>query len=87
MCMIFKVKENLESTLRHNNEIREEERVRMDAMREEESVRMAQNTIIVLSDEESDSGRREIPITSYQFIQNIKLKTNMVHDLSRQMKI
>ena len=85
--MIIKVKENLESTLRHNNEIREEERVRMDAMREEESVRMAQNTIIVLSDEESDSGRREIPITSYQFIQNIKLKTNMVHDLSRQMKI
>ena len=59
----------------------------MDAMREDERVRMAQNTIIVLSDEESDSGRREIPITSYQFIQNLKREPNMVHELSRQIKI
>ena len=77
----------MESTLRHNCEIREEERVRMDAMREEERVHMVQNTIIILSDDESDSERREIPITSDLFIQNIKHKPNMVHDLSRQMKI
>ena len=49
--MINKAKENLESTLRHNDEIREEERVRMDAMREEERVRMAHNDIIILSDD------------------------------------
>ena len=35
MRMIIEAKENLEITLRHNDEIREEERVRMDAMREE----------------------------------------------------
>ena len=32
----------------------------MDAMMEEERVRMAHNDIIVLSDDEYDSGRREI---------------------------
>ena len=32
-----------------------------DAMREQESVRMAQNYIIISSDDESDSGIREIP--------------------------
>ena len=40
----------------------------MDAIREEERVRMAQNTIIISSDDESDSGRRQIPpkpVTSY----------------------
>ena len=51
----------MESTLSKNYEITEEERVRMDAMREEESVRMAQNYIIISSDDESDSGIREIP--------------------------
>ena len=48
--------------------MREEELVRMDATREEEHVRMAQNAIIISSDDESDSGRREIPskpVTSY----------------------
>ena len=50
----------MESTLSKNYEITEEERVRMDAMREEESVRMAQNYIIISSDDESDSGIREI---------------------------
>ena len=54
MCMIIEAKENLEITLRHNDEIREEERVCMDAMREEERVRMAQNAIIIFSDDESD---------------------------------
>ena len=54
-------KEELESTLRHINEIREEERVQMNSTREEECVRMAQNAIIILSDDESDSGRRLIP--------------------------
>ena len=34
MRMIIEAKENLESTLRHNDEIMEEERVRMDAMSE-----------------------------------------------------
>ena len=33
MCMIIEANENLESTLRHNDEIREEECVRMDSMR------------------------------------------------------
>ena len=33
----------------------------MDEMREEERVRMAQNAIIILSDDESDSGRSKIP--------------------------
>ena len=33
----------------------------MDVMREEERVHIAQNAIIILSDDESDSGRREIP--------------------------
>ena len=33
----------------------------MDAMREEERVHMEYNTIIISSDDESDSGRREIP--------------------------
>ena len=35
MHMIIKANENLESTLRHNDKIREEERIRMYAMREE----------------------------------------------------
>ena len=71
MKVINEDKEELENTLRHNNEIRGEERVRMHAMREEECVRLAQNTIIILSessssddsletssDESSGSGRR-----------------------------
>ena len=45
MRMIIEAKENLESTLRHNNEIREEGRVGMYAMREEERFRMAHNSI------------------------------------------
>ena len=61
MKIINEAKEELESTLRHNDEIKEEERVRMDAIREEERVRMAQNTIIISSDDKSDSKRREIP--------------------------
>ena len=79
--MIIKAKENLESTLRHYDEIREEERVCMDAMREEERVRMAHNATIILSDDESDSRRREVPITSDPFIHNLKCKPNMFHDL------
>ena len=59
--MINEVKEELESTLRHNDEIREEKCACMDEMREEEFVCMAQNAIINLSDDEYDSGRREIP--------------------------
>ena len=59
--MINEAKEKLEITLRHNDEIRKEERVCINAMREEERVRMAQNAIITLSDDESDSGRRERP--------------------------
>ena len=51
----------MESTLRHNDEIGEEERVCMDATREEERERMEQNDIIISSDKESDSGRRKIP--------------------------
>ena len=52
--IINKAKEESESTLCHNDEIR-------DAMREEERVCMAHNAIIISSDDESDSGRREIP--------------------------
>ena len=59
MKMINEAKEKLESTLRHNDEIREEELVRMDAMREEECVRMAQNATIILSDEKYDSGKKK----------------------------
>ena len=51
----------MENTLRHNYAIREEERVRMDEMNEEERVRMAHNYIIIFSDNKSDSGRRKIP--------------------------
>ena len=87
MRMIIEAKGNLESVLRHNYEIREEERVRMDEIREEERVRMEQNDIIIFYDDESDSGIMEIPITSDPFIQNLKCKINMVHDLSRQMKL
>ena len=61
MKMINKGKEELESALPHNDETREEERICMDAMREEERVRMAQNAIIILSDDKYNSGRREIP--------------------------
>ena len=57
MCTIIEAKENLESTLRHNDGIREEERVRMDTMRVEERVRMTHNYIILFSDNKSDSGR------------------------------
>ena len=69
--MINEAKEELEKTFRHNYAIRGEECVRMDAMREEEHVHMAHNTIIILyvffyldasletsSDEKYGSGRR-----------------------------
>ena len=58
--MINDAKGELESTLRHNDEIREEKHVRMDPMRKEERVQMAHNAIIFSSDDESDPGRREI---------------------------
>ena len=58
MKMINEGKEEFESTLRHNGEIIEEECFRMDAMREEELVRMAHNYIIILPDDDPDSGRR-----------------------------
>ena len=66
--MINKVWEYLESTLSHNDKIMEEERVGMDATMEEERVCMAQNTIIIQSDEKYDSVRRKIiskPVRSY----------------------
>ena len=50
MQMITEYKEELGDTLRHNDAMREEERVRMDATREKERVRMAHNTIIIPSD-------------------------------------
>ena len=87
MRMVIQAEENLVITLRNNDEIWEEECVRMDEMREEERVLMAQNAIIFLSDDEPYLGRREIPITSDPFIHNLKHKPNMVHDLSRQLKI
>ena len=46
MKMINEAKEELESTLRHNDEKREEELVCMDETREEVRLRMAQNAII-----------------------------------------
>ena len=61
MKMIKEAKEHLVSTLRHNDKMREEECVRINAMREEERVHMAHNAIIILSDKEYDSGRRQIP--------------------------
>ena len=62
MKMINEAKEELENTLRHNDAIREEERVRTNATREEERVRMAHNTIIILSKSASSDGSLE---TSY----------------------
>ena len=62
--MINEAKEELKNTLLHNDSIREEERVRMDVMREEERVCTAQNAIIIFSHDESDSGRRQIPPSS-----------------------
>ena len=74
MKMINEAKEELENTLRHNDAIREEERDCMDEIREQERVRMAQNTIIIFSEssssddaleklsvESSGSGGRQIP--------------------------
>ena len=49
MKIINEDKEELEITLHHNDEIREEEH--MDATREEERVCMAQNAVIILSDD------------------------------------
>ena len=67
MCMIVEAREHLESTLRQNYEMREEQRVHMVAMGEEERVRMAQNAINFFSDVVSDLGRKEViskPVTS-----------------------
>ena len=47
----------MENTTHNNNAIREEERVSMDATREEELVHMAQNAIRISSDDKSDPGR------------------------------
>ena len=49
MQMINESKEELGETLRHNDAMIEEECVRMDARREQERVRMAQNTVIIYS--------------------------------------
>ena len=54
MKMINEAKEELENTLRHHYAIREEERVCMDATREEKCVHMAHNAIIISSDDEYD---------------------------------
>ena len=59
--LINEANEELEITLGHNDEIKEEERVRLDEMSEEDLVRMTQNAIIILSDEKYDSGRRQMP--------------------------
>ena len=59
----------------------------MDAMSEEERVCMPYNAIIILSDDEYDSGRRETPINSDPFIHNLKRKPMMVHDMSRKNNI
>ena len=74
MQMINEANEELEYTLLHNDKMRKEQHVRMDAIMEEEHVRMAQNTIIISSESSSsddsletssddsyDSGRRQIP--------------------------
>ena len=58
MIMINQTKEELGGTLRNNDAMRNQECVRMDAMKEEEHARMSQKSIIVLSDDEYDSGRR-----------------------------
>ena len=50
----------MENILRHNDAIREEERVCMYAAREEELVRKAQNTIIILSESLSSNESLEI---------------------------
>ena len=64
----------MEDTFCHNDAISEEERFRVDATREEDHVRMAQNIILIssessssddslekYSDDSSDSGTRKIP--------------------------
>ena len=84
----------MENTLNHNDAIRKEEYVRMGVMREEERVRMEQNTIIILSEssssddlwdtlsiESSGSGRSQI--TTKTVISSNKSSTFCPH--SRQM--
>ena len=74
MQMITKAKEELDGKFRHNDEMREEERVHMDEVRDEERVIMAQSTIIISSEssalddsletssfESSDAGKWQIP--------------------------
>ena len=61
MKMINQSKEELGDALRNNDAMRDQERVRMDATGEEKRVCMAYNSIIISSDDESDSGRRQIP--------------------------
>ena len=51
--MINKAKEELGETLRHNDAMREEERFRVDAMRKQECVCMAHDTIIFSSESSS----------------------------------
>ena len=63
----------------NNDATREQYCVCMDAMREEERVRMAQNAIIISSDDESDSGRRQIPsklVTSFNKASTFPAKHN-----------
>ena len=56
----------MENTLRHNDTIREEERVRTDAMREEERVCMAQNTIVIYYESSSSHDSLErLSVESY----------------------
>ena len=50
MQMIKKAREELGDILRHNDAMRKEELFCMDAMMEQEPVRMAQNTIIISSE-------------------------------------
>ena len=59
--MINQDKEELGYIWCNIDAMREHERVRMDATREEERVNMAQNAIIMFSDDKLDSGIRQIP--------------------------
>ena len=76
--MINEAKEELENALRHNYNIREEDRVRTGVMREEERVQMADNTIIISSESSSSDKSLEILYVESYGLGRIQIPTKPV---------